>query len=104
MKKIQINAKLFKSDHNGYCSDNECELELSIVNHIINVPKEYFNYPEGDITEINQDYWIKFLPEPKINSNGSYYCRNSSSCICNGLGIHDYKYVINWIKIIESND
>ncbi len=104
MKKIQINAKLYKSDHNGYCSDNECELELSIVNYIIDIPREYINYPEGDILEIDQDYWIKFLPEQKINSSGSYYCINSTSSICNGLGIHDYKYIINSVKIFKSND
>ncbi len=103
MKKVFINGKLIKSDHSGYCSDNECELEISLFTHSIDVPKEFINEPVGAIKDIDQHYWSKFMPEPKLNNSGSYYCRNSPKCKSYQLGVHDYKYIINCVEIIEIN-
>jgi len=94
---IRIHAQLFASDHDGYCSGNECELEIRDTYHVVDVP-----WTE-DINTKDKSYWISFLPEPNINTDGSYFCSNSSKSKNMGLSVHDYKYVIQSVNLVESS-
>lgn len=105
MKKAKIRAKLEISDHDGYCSGEECEYEIKNVSHIVDLPDQYKSYPEGKIKNIDEFTidWKKLLPEPELNNHGSYYCRVSNECEAHGLEQHDYKYTIQSIEIVNSN-
>ena len=87
--KVKITAKLEISDHDGYCSGGECEYTHNIEDYIIDIPDE--EYYDG----IN---WIIFLPTPKINNYGSYYCDNSNKSVEVNLDRHDFRYTI--IKVV----
>ena len=84
--KISVTVQLETSDHDGYCSDNECEYKKQIIKHIINVPNNWQSFTNDEL--------IKYLPEPKLNTNGSYYCCVGGNSKLNNLGKHDYKYTI----------
>jgi len=93
--RIEITAQLFISDHDGYCSDNECELSVRDIKHVIDLDKI------ESIQDKNDEYWIRFLPEPKINTSGSYFCSNSIQCTRSGLDIHDFTYKNTSIRKIS---
>ena len=102
MLKAKINAKLETSDHDGYCSGEECEYDVKTVTYIVDLPNEYKNYPQGkllNIDEFDVD-WENYLPKPILN-NGSGYCGLSEECVNHKLDIHDYKYTILSVEIIN---
>jgi hypothetical protein len=105
MLKAKITAKLETSDHDGYCSDEDCEYEVKTVSYIVDLPDQYNSYPEGKIKNINQfdNKWINLLPEPELNGYGSMYCCVSDECEAHGLYKHDYKYTILSVEIINSD-
>lgn len=99
--KVKIISKLETSDHDGYCSGEECEYECKHVTHIIDVPEEYKSHPKGIIDIEDNDYdWTQLLPEPELNTHESYYCDNSEESEQCGLGKHEYRYTILRVEII----
>lgn len=82
--KLKIKAKLEISDHDGYCSDGECEYSFSIKEYIIDIPTDKYD----------NIYLIDYLPIPDIDTGGSQYCQLSNESNINNLGKHDYKYTI----------
>ena len=100
--KAKIIAKLETSDHDGYCSGGECEYEVKTESYIIEVPCEYKNYPVGKLNNFDEHGidWDKLLPEPILN-DGSGYCDLSSNCSNHDLGIHDYRYTIISVELIN---
>lgn len=109
MKKISIKALLETSDHDGYCSGDECEYKSKIIIKLCDIPVEYENHPLGMINQENfsddewSNYWSKYLPCPDLNTSESYYCDLSSKCSSIGLGRHDHKYTILQVKIVDEN-
>lgn len=103
MLKAKITAKLETSDHDGYCSGEECEYEVKTQSYIVDLPSEYANYPMGKLNNLDEYgvNWERVLPEPIIN-NGSGYCDLSEECVNHDLGIHDYRYTILSVEIINS--
>lgn len=99
--KCKITAKLETSDHDGYCSGNECEYKCEIIETIIDVPEIYKSYPLGKLNNVNEYEWTTFLPTYIVNQCGSCCCNLSPKSIRNGLGIHDYEYTILSVEIIE---
>ena len=102
--KVKILSKLETSDHDGYCSEGDCEYEVKIVETIVDIPIQYKSYPKGKINNLNEFDWKIFLPEPYINTEGSYYCGVDEECNTNGLGQHDYRYTILSVEIIDDNN
>ena len=94
--KVIIVVKLEISDHNGYCSEDECVYKKMHMRYIRKIPNENIN------KDLDDPYWINLLPEPLINNYGSGYCELSKECTDNGLGYHEYKY--NILKIIIIDD
>ncbi len=98
--KINITAFLETSDHDGYCSDSECSYSKKVVNENIDIDIKLLYFP---ITDENKNQFIKFLPEPYINSEGSYFCYNSTKSTYYGINKHDYRYTIIDFKILDKN-
>lgn len=105
--KAKITARLEISDHDGYCSGDECEYSSSIVVKKVDVPEEYDDYGYGKINNLNEYNWEQFLEPPELDDRGyhcSYYCCLSDECIAHGLNVHDYRYTILSVKLVENDD
>jgi len=90
---IEITARLYISDHDGYCSGNECEGIVKEVQHVVNLNEDIYK-----INKENMEYWKRHLPEPKLNTSGSYFCNKSVMCQKYGLDKHDYRYEVVSVK------
>ena len=101
--KAKITAHLETSDHDGYCSGNECEYECKIIEKIINAPDQYKNFKLGKIDNIEEYDWYKFLDEPGLNYYESYYCDLSWECNESGLDKHDFRYTIISVELGDEN-
>ena len=58
--RAKITALLETSDHDGYCSGEECEYKIDEVVKIINVPTEYKNHPIGFVKKLMKHFGINF--------------------------------------------
>ena len=102
--KVEITAKLEKSDHDGYCSGEECEYKRETIKYIVNqVPNPYQTHQSGLIENIDDFDWVSLLPEPEINYSGSYYCDCSKKCEAHGLDRHDYRYTVLQVKLFSDD-
>ena len=99
--KVKIISNLETSDHDGYCSGEDCEYKIKVVKTIVDLPTKYKFHSKGKINNLDEFDWIKLLPEPELNLSGSYYCDVDEECEANGLGRHDYKYTILSVEIID---
>ena len=103
--KAKIIVQLETSDHDGYCSGEECEYSTETMVKIIDVPNQFAGsilYGKIPDSQINKHNWIyHYLPEPQLNHSGSSYCNNSADAKINGLYKHDFKYTILSIEIFE---
>ncbi len=105
-RKLKITALLETSDHDGYCSDGECEYNSKESTYIVDVPELLKkDIPIGVLDEETRHsyYWQSLLPEPILNNSGSHYCKISNKCINAKLGLHDYRYTIRSVEIINAN-
>jgi len=96
--KAKITAIFATSDHDGYCSGNECEYKTERMQFVIDVP-------EGMKNKINEeDYndWKKYLPTHNLSEGGSNYCDLSNECVEKGLDRHEYEYTIISIEVIDN--
>ena len=97
----RITAQLETNDHDGYCSSEECEYKKKIIKANIAVPDHYDGFPVGEIKEYLDVYkWANHLPVPKVNVEGSEYCRFVKPE--GGVGKHEYRYTIKKVNIIEN--
>jgi hypothetical protein len=108
--KLRITAKLETSDHDGYCSEGECEYKVIKKSYVVDLPDELIEIFKGTYDDISDklneldelDFdWETLLPRPDINRNGSYWCERSSEVSANNLERHTYKYTISSVKIID---
>lgn len=102
MKQILITALLEISDHDGYCSGDECEYTSRQIIHLCEIPEQYLNEEIGKIVDYEEDDWLKYLPDPELNTSESGYCELSEESESAGLSIHDYRYTIISIEIVDS--
>lgn len=98
----RITAQLETNDHDGYCSSEECEYKKKIVKMNIAVPDHYGSCPVGEIKDeyLKHYNWANHLPVPKVNVEGSEYCRFVKPE--GGVGKHEYRYTIKKVNIIEN--
>ncbi len=101
--KIKITTLLETSDHDGYCSGDECYYESEEKVFILSTPKEYIDFPIGLVEKYDEEFIKNLLPKPKINMNGSYYCKNSKMSEEKDLGLHDYRYNIINVEIVHND-
>jgi len=85
---IQLTCKIEKSDHEGYCSDAECEYEQYNQTETLEIPDD-FQFNSIMTYEWSDKQLEKF--DPKVYKEGSFYCSISPESIEHGLGYHDFK-------------
>ena len=101
--KAKITARLETSDHDGYCSGEECEYKCKIIKRIVNAPDQYKTYKYGEIDDLSEYDWEKLLEPPELGE-GSSYCSLSPECEENNLGVHDYRYTIISVELGDEDD
>lgn len=108
MEKLEFRATYYylleKSDHDGYCSGEECNYSEEVITYPYPSLISSLYHPtiksSGLLTNIDANEWLGYLPNEKINTDQtSYYCNNSELSILKGLGIHDYRQTIILIEI-----
>jgi hypothetical protein len=99
--KIVITAQLETSNHDGYCSGEECEYETKMVNEIIDLPERHKDIPLHGIPHSDL---ISLLPEPHVQN----YIILSPEVRDHCLDVHDYRYTIIAVNYfnpdVESHD
>jgi len=95
----KITARLETSDHDGYCSGDECKYKRKTVRVKTRVPEEFEEHAIGEIFFPENYNWIKHLPVPKINIDGSEYCGFNYA---NGLCRHSYRYTLLKVEIVKN--
>jgi len=95
-----ITAQLETNNHDGYCSDEDCEYTRKIVKATIVVPEQYRTHPVGKIVNTKEYKWANHLQVPEVNVQGSGYCKFVKPE--GGLGQHEYRYTIKKVEIVEN--
>ena len=93
---MKITAVLETYDHDGYCSSDECEYKKTNKKVYIDIPNQSMLCPDKWL----KYNWKKHLPKPKLNIEGSGFCRGTHEK-SNGLDNHDYRYTIKKIEIVK---
>jgi hypothetical protein len=98
-----IEYKLQSSDHDGYCSDNEChyneEIKIFESNKILEEHKYLY---DCELNEYDDKYFISLLPKLCLWENSNKFDHTFKSGYCTidfkskheRLSQHDYKYEI----------
>lgn len=104
MRKVRVKALLEMSEHDGYCSGNECEYTSKEKVIVIPVPQRYQDAPLGLLTEIDQEVWNQILPGP-VKEERSYHqsgwCSNDPEADKRRLFNHDYRYTVYSVEIFD---
>ena len=98
-QKVIIYYTLELSDHDSYCSGNECE--YSIKNKIFEVDIENPVIDRDDEGLIkNQDDFIRLIPKPSMgHPMNSHCCRLSEESVAHNLGRHEYRITVDDVLI-----
>ena len=90
---LNITFKEEISDHDGYCSDSECELTTRIYKKVVNV----------NVNEItnNLQYFIKYADKAYVSEGNSGYCGFTDEVVKAGLDIHDVRITTIKVKIVN---
>ena len=106
---IKVITKLYVSDHDGYCSEDECQLSKYDLLSIIPVPKflRKLVKKDGVDTELSPfraeqylSFWREQLPKILLHC-GSCYCGLSEECENEQLQKHEYKYEITNLQVVD---
>ncbi len=107
-----IKVLLETSDHDGYCSDNDCIYSAVEQEHIINNVSVPDDLPDGELLDYDDEqeqYFLSLLPklslwESNTNSKAwkSGYCYLSPKSKKNNLSNHEYRYNIKSVFIIKN--
>ena len=102
MLRARIVATLETADHDGDCSEDECEYQVETVSYEMVAPSEYESYPEGRLIDFDEHEidWVDLLPEPTLH-NGSCYCELSGDCVDHELDRHEYRYTIVSVELFR---
>jgi len=100
--KVSLTCKVEKSDHDGYCSGDECEYSVENITQIVNYPSKG-DLKIGDKIDpeliSGSEYLNSF--EPCLNYSGSRFCDNSVESNKNGLELHDFKITVIKATVID---
>jgi hypothetical protein len=85
------------SDHDGYCSGDQCDYVAYTKTVIVPIPYFYDQLViDGDKVKNCNDYdWSIYLHDKyKMNANGSYFCHLSPEAEDHGLTRHDCRMTV----------
>ena len=87
------------ADHDSYCSGDECGYETEDFDIATTVKLSNIKLDtEGNIIDLQ--LFEQYVPEPKLNMNGSGYCQNSKESKAHGLYGHDSRITITGVKFV----
>lgn len=94
---IEITAVLETSDHDGYCSGEECEYNTQQIQHRCKIPTELFTWTLTD----KYMNWTQLMPVPyKQSRGGSNWCGLSNQCERAQLMSHQYRYRLVSVRVL----
>lgn len=98
---VRVCATLFTSDHDGYCSGAECELEERDVEYTVDVPVAYWLQAtmEGTVPLEPTSVWAELYPDP-IEGGGSGFCALDPACEALGLDRHEHKLTVHSVEVV----
>jgi hypothetical protein len=111
IRKARVRALLETSDHDGYCSDEECIYKAEEKEYIVDIPEKYVDHSDGffsedEMKEIDFQDWTHVLPIVLLGKerdcSQSEYCDLSKMCKQHNLDIHEYRYTIFSVQIFET--
>ena len=90
-RNFRISALLETSDHDGYCSGEECEYGAIQGDYEVQIPAKDVPAEEAE----GLAAFKRFLPEPMVGDSAqSHWCDISCRCTQAGLGKHEYRYTV----------
>ena len=105
MTRVLVKIVINIADHDGYCSDSECQLRTEKVKLKINICdfpilRKYLQ-DGGDINDFKWNY-DEYFPSlnKQIKSYGSGYCSLSRECSQLYLKVHSYDVASIKAKVI----
>jgi len=94
--RIEILFKEEISDHSGYCSGGECELNTRVY-------KKQVDVEIGEITN-NLEYFWKYADEVVCDhSSNSNYCDLSEEAVSAGLARHDNRVTVLRVSLVDTS-
>ncbi len=111
IRKARVRAVLETSDHDGYCSGEECLYEAEEKEFIVDIPDKFVDHSDGFFTEdeiekIDSKDWLPVLPPILLGElrdiDQSHYCELSKKCKQHNLKVHDYRYTILSVQIFKT--
>ena len=101
---LKITYKLETSDHNGYCSGEECEYEEREKTFVMPVPKELSQYKIGDKIPVTEYEWkMPRRLKPQLNLRPGGCCGVSRECVARGLSQHDFNYTVMAYEMVPAS-
>jgi len=98
--RILLHILVEKSEHDGYCSESECEYSSESYKLVVPIPDN------GDFDAfgtIPLNIWDEYLEQYKkdMDFGGSYYCRVSSEARRHGLGQHELVVSVIECEVVQ---
>jgi hypothetical protein len=93
METVVLKYTLEVSDHDGYCSGEECDYVCEKKTVRVEIPREEAARIET-MSRAELARYTGLVPQPKLNESGSYYCRPNKQGKQAGLDRHDFKVTI----------
>lgn len=105
MSKVQLTVQWETSDHDGYCSDEECEYNSDEIIEYFDIPNQYKNCPIG--TKLPTDIWRVELQKKgykmDLGSGGLYFCALSHESEIHELDLHEGRATVLRAIIIDED-
>lgn len=116
----KLTVEIEKSDHDGYCSGEECEYNSIIVTKTLSIVEvgpiftplfkslkrittekgeTFLDLYQGE-TKIDLCVDEFFKDETELNCSGSGYCHLSDNCVKKELERHDYRINLISVEVI----
>lgn len=103
MPQLKITVILEISDHDGYCSDGDCEYSKKFVSKLIPIPQHFpSDLKVGTFLDEDSSYWIQFFEVPHLHDD-SMYCGLSHESEMHNLGRHEYRYTPYTVEVVDDD-
>ena len=103
MAQVRVTFLIESSEHDGYCSGNECEYLATTVIKTFDVPTELQTTTVQKEDFDNFDWEMLFVDDDiEINDGNSCFCELSDECVEHHLDKHERKYTVVCVERIAS--
>lgn len=107
VRKARVQGLMELADHDGYCTDKECEYEHYDVDELIDLPTPFDSHPVGPLSAVDRDsfWWHHVVTMPKSDDSchdrRSNACKMSTECEEKQLWPHDPRFTVRHVEIVE---